>query len=90
MVSQSLGGARAAVERLTAPRTLAASPTATVIVFAVQGSVVLNGTERAVLEPWDCAIVSAADSASLEPAAELRDALVFLATVDDNSPPVNA
>jgi environmental stress-induced protein Ves len=91
MVCKTQSGVRAAVERLTAARALDVSPAATAIVFAVEGSVVLEaGAESTVLHTWDCAIVSDADFASLRAAAEPPAALVFLATVDDNSLPVNA
>lgn len=91
MVCKSLAGVRAGVERLTGTRTLEGSADATVFVFAVQGPVVLDvGTESAMLEPWDCAMVAPAASASLKPAGEVPAALVFLATVNDNSLRVNA
>jgi environmental stress-induced protein Ves len=91
MVCNRVAGVRAGVERVPAARALERSPTTTLVVFAVRGSVVLNaGAERAVLDTWDCAVVApsravATTAASLEPTADEPAPLVFLATLDDNS-----
>jgi environmental stress-induced protein Ves len=85
MVSDSVPGWRAEVERLLEPRALQ-SIQETLLVFPVTGPVSLdyqNG-EATMLNEWDLAVLMPGDGAVLG-AAATGSPLVFLATLNDNS-----
>jgi environmental stress-induced protein Ves len=85
MVSDSVPGWRAGVERLQEPRALQ-SIQETLVVFPITGPLSLeyqNG-ESTTLNEWDLAVLTPGDAAVLG-AAPTGSALVFLATLDDNS-----
>jgi environmental stress-induced protein Ves len=100
MVSKSMKGVRAWVERLREPRILQ-PPQATLLAFAISGTVSVNMANRAPtsLNDWDLAVVSPDDRGAVgpamldesaapgEPAAAGDSAapLVFFAALDDNS-----
>jgi len=95
MVSASMTGARAWVERLLEPRPLRPSFRGTVLALAINGiaHVDLDG-EAARLQAWDLAVISPEESGSIGPAGfDAADAtlgtaagpLVFFAALDDNS-----
>jgi uncharacterized protein len=95
IVSKSMKGVRAWVERLRAPRMVQPRQD-TLLVFAISGivSLAMEGSDSARLHAWDLAVVSAAERGSIGPAvpdesavpAESAVPLVFLASLDDNSP----
>lgn len=89
MVSKSIKGARAWVERLREPRLLQPHH-ATMLAFAISGMVSLvtgNGANTS-LQAWDLAVAVPEDRVVFGPAAlhESAAPLVFFATLDDNSP----
>jgi hypothetical protein len=90
IVSQSIQGARAWTEPLTAPRSLSPGR-GIMLVFVVAGSASMHGAAggACVLGEWDFAVAAAADAAVLSPAGRRSEAepvpLVFLAALDDNS-----
>jgi uncharacterized protein len=90
MVSKSITGVTAWVERLREPRVLHSLSHGTTIVLGISGalSVDAGGGKPALLEPWDLAVVPAGDSAAVGSAAldHSEVPLVFFATLDDNSP----
>jgi hypothetical protein len=89
MVSKSIKGARAWVERLREPRSLHPHRETT-LAFAIDGVVSLdtgNGAATS-LQAWDLAVAVPQDRVVVGPAALDGSAapLVFFATLDDNSP----
>jgi environmental stress-induced protein Ves len=87
MVSKSIRGVRAWVERLDESRPVASTASGALLVFAIDGALILeSGSETARLDPWDFALMASLPSVSVR-AATIDDppALVFFATVDDNS-----
>jgi environmental stress-induced protein Ves len=86
MVSKSIPGVRAWVERLRAPRSLHPAH-GTMLAFAISGSVSvrLGNREFTSLQAWDLAVVSPQDRCEVRPVT-MDQPLVFFATVDDNSP----
>jgi len=89
MVSQSITGLRAWVERLREPRELQAPPQGTLVAFAVSGTMSLNieNCESTSLGAWDMALLKSQDRGTIGPALlnEPAAPLVFFATIDDNS-----
>ena len=97
MVSASLPGVRAWVERLSQPRPLRAASRGTILAFAINGivHVDLDHRDPARLQAWDLAVISAEERGSIAPAgfdaaagppgAGAAMPLVFFATLDDNS-----
>jgi environmental stress-induced protein Ves len=89
MVSKSIPGVRAWVERLRAPRSLQ-PPHGTMLAFAISGSlsVSFGNREFTSLQAWDLAVASPQDRGEVAPASfdEFPLPLVFFATLDDNSP----
>ena len=85
MVSGSVPGWSAGVERLEKPRALQ-SIQETLLVFPITGpiSVEYQSGESTTLNEWDLAVLTPGDAAVLGPAAT-GSPLVFLATLDDNS-----
>jgi uncharacterized protein len=90
MVSKSMKAARVRVERLRGPRVLHPQPHATTLVFGISGalSVDSGGSEPALLDPWDLAVISPGNGGAVSPAmlAQSEAPLVFFATLDDNPP----
>jgi uncharacterized protein len=90
MVSKSLQGVRAWVERLREPRTLSAPHHGTTLIFGISGalSVDSEGRSPTPLDPWDLAVMSPGEGGTVSPAALDRSTvpLVFFATLEDNSP----
>jgi environmental stress-induced protein Ves len=90
MVSASVTGARAWVERLLEPRPLRPAFRGTVLAFAISGivSVELENREATRLQAWDLAEMSPDERGSIGPAGVDPAAapLVFFAALDDNSP----
>jgi len=97
MISASLTGARAWVERLSATRPLEQPPVhGVVLAFAISGTVTVELEHRkpARLQEWDLAVISSRERGSIGPAAPDSTSLdgaaaplVFFATLDDNSLP---
>jgi environmental stress-induced protein Ves len=97
IVSKSIPGVRAWVERLRAPRSLQPAH-GTMLAFAISGAVRLSfgNREFTSLQAWDLAVASPLDRGEVGPATldgsapesfgEFPLPLVFFATVDDNSP----
>jgi environmental stress-induced protein Ves len=89
MVSKSIPGVRAWVERLRASRSLQPAH-GTMLAFAISGSVSvsLGNREFTSLQAWDLAVASPQDLCEVRPVIldESPLPLVFFATVDDNSP----
>jgi uncharacterized protein len=89
MVSASMTGVRAWVERLLEPRPLRPSFQGTVLAFAISGIVTieLEHREAARLQAWDLAAMSRDERGSIGPAGLDAAAapLVFFAALDDNS-----
>jgi environmental stress-induced protein Ves len=89
MVSQSITGLRAWVERLREPRELQAPPQGTLVAFAVGGTISVNieNGESTSLGTWDLALLTSQDRGTIGPALlnEPAAPLVFFATIDDNS-----
>jgi environmental stress-induced protein Ves len=87
MVTKSIRGVRAWVERLSDSRPATSAHGGALLVFAIEGSLLLeSGAETAMLDPWDFALMAALPSVSARAARmDGPPALVFLATVDDNS-----
>jgi environmental stress-induced protein Ves len=84
MVTKSLHGARAWVERVKEPLPLPAIPGCVTLVFSMDAAVAVHGDgDSAALEPWDLAVIShaAGRAGSLAPRAPFAAASVFLATV---------
>ncbi len=82
IVSTSITGVRAWVERLRTPQALEPGP-GTALVFPISGALSLQTqASRVRLEPWDFASTSAEDRAAVAPASDA--ALVFFAVLDDN------
>jgi len=89
MVSKTLAGVRVWVQRVDGPYPLNAAHPGVTLVFAIQGSLVLEGARAgtASLEPWDLALISPAEEVAVRLASEQAPPpLVFFATLDDNSP----
>jgi environmental stress-induced protein Ves len=90
MVSASVTGVRAWVERLLEPRPLRPSFPGAVLAFAICGivSVELEHCETTRLQAWDLAAISPDERGSIGPAGLDAAAapLVFFAALDDNSP----
>jgi environmental stress-induced protein Ves len=90
MVSASVTGARAWVERLLEPRPLRPAFRGTVLAFAISGivSVELENREATRLQAWDLAAMSPDERGSIGPAGldPAAAPLVFFAALDDNSP----
>ena len=85
IVSKTLRGVRAWVERLRESRPV--KPSNTTLAFAISGYVSVDaGGESTRLNEWDLAVLSPADRAAVGPAAldESAAPLVFFATLDDN------
>jgi environmental stress-induced protein Ves len=87
MVSKTLRGAQAWVQRLTEPFRADSSRHETLLVLPISGAMwaeTANGS-RSELTPWDIAVVSPGERGSFVPATEGLGPLVFFATLDDNS-----
>jgi environmental stress-induced protein Ves len=83
MVEKSIANVVASVERLRDPRALPALPQGVSLVFGISGGLEVEcAAGRALLEPWDLAILPA-DGTGVVTADP--SCLVFLATLDDNS-----
>jgi|SRR5450631_1496697 len=89
MISKSMHGVHAWVERLQTPRDLSFHH-GTTLVFPISGAVSMHALNRefATLEAWDLAVVQSSDagtvsSAAIDPSAA---SLVFFATLGDNLP----
>lgn len=90
MVSTTLPDARAGVEHLRGGRTLPLGLHETMLVFAVDGAVSVDweGGDSIRLQPWDLAVVTPTDCATVGPAmVDSPPPLVFFATFDDNPTP---
>jgi hypothetical protein len=89
MVSASMTGVRAWVERLLEPRLLRPSFQGTALVFAVSGSVSAEPerSDAVDLQAWDLAVISPDERGCIRPAGLDAGAapLVFFAALDDNS-----
>jgi len=89
MVSASVTGVRAWVERLLEPRPLRPSFQGAVLAFAICGivSLELEHREAVRLQAWDLALMSPDERGSIGPAGLDAAAapLVFFAALDDNS-----
>jgi uncharacterized protein len=89
MVSRSVPGVRAWVERLLDSRPLRPSFQGAILAFAISGmvSVQLEGSEATRLQAWDLAAISADERGSIGPAGQDAAAapLVFFAALDDHS-----
>ena len=90
MVSASMRGVRAWVERLLEPRPLRPTFEGAVLAFAISGivSVELEHREAARLQAWDLALMFPDERGSIGPVGLDTAAapLVFFAALDDNSP----
>ena len=87
MVSKGISGVRAWVERLYDSRPATSVHSGALLVFAIEGALTLEtGSETALLEPWDFALLASQPSVTVSAAhTDSGPALVFFATVDDNS-----
>jgi environmental stress-induced protein Ves len=89
MVSKTMTGVRAWVERLPEPRSLQPSG-GTMLTFAISGvvSMAMGNGKSTDLHAWDLAVMSPGDRGAVGPPSPGESAapLVFFATLDDNSP----
>jgi environmental stress-induced protein Ves len=85
IVANSVGAVPVRVENLIAPLQVAASCHESLLVACIQGTILVEGDagERAVLEPWDLALLAHAPDchSRLARAESCAEALAFIATI---------